>query len=174
MTNPAHGVLNVQRNSVRLLLTKNPACSFNCPWGQVHGISFQRFPWLWQTVGPISGPSRDADSSLAFWGPSSGVTPSPVRLHSQVWWTDASRKQTSTVRPRRKPPCPAWSGISPWTCRYELLYRIAPRIIGTHKLYHDDNVGTQSVGKCRPVGERLFTSGVCWIVTGTSCVCKVS
>ena len=27
-------------DSVRLLLTKNPARSFNDPWCQVHGISF--------------------------------------------------------------------------------------------------------------------------------------
>ena len=42
---------------------------FNCPWCQVHGISFERFTRHWQIVGP--GPSRTADSSLAFlkrWG----------------------------------------------------------------------------------------------------------
>ena len=32
--------------------------------------------------------------------------------------------------------------------RYEWLYRIAPQIIETLKLYHDDNVGTQSAGFC--------------------------
>ena len=30
--------------------------------------------------------------------------------------------------------------------RHKWLYRIAPRIIETHKPYHDDNVGTQSAG----------------------------
>ena len=72
MTNSAHG----------LLLTKNPACSCNCPWRQVHGISFERFPRPWQTVGPVSGPFHVADSSLAFFkevGSSSRVTPSLVR-----------------------------------------------------------------------------------------------
>ena len=43
-------------DSFRFLLTKNPARSFSCPWWQVHGISFERFPWPWQTVGPVSGP----------------------------------------------------------------------------------------------------------------------
>ena len=28
----------------------------------------------------------------------------------------------------------------------EWLYRIAPKIFETHKLYHDNNVGTQSAG----------------------------
>ena len=30
--------------------------------------------------------------------------------------------------------------------RYERLYRITPRITDTQKLYHDDNVETQSAG----------------------------
>ena len=43
--------------SVRLLLTENPARSFSCcPRCQVHGISCERFPRPWQTVGPVSGP----------------------------------------------------------------------------------------------------------------------
>ena len=46
---PAHGVLEAE-DGVRLLLAKNPARSFSCPWYQVHGISFGRFPWPWQTV----------------------------------------------------------------------------------------------------------------------------
>ena len=33
--------------------------------------------------------------------------------------------------------------------RHEWLYRIAPKIIETHKPYHDDNVGGKSVGKYR-------------------------
>ena len=93
-------------DSVRLLLTKNPARSFCCPWCQVHGISFERFQRPWQTVGLVSGPSHFAYSSLAFFkvvGSSSGVTPSLVRLHSHVWWPDASRKRTSTSREQRKP-----------------------------------------------------------------------
>ena len=31
--------------------------------------------------------------------------------------------------------------------RREWLHRIAPKIIETVKVYHDDNVGTQSAGK---------------------------
>ena len=126
---------------------KIPFCSCNCPWYHVCGISFERFSRPWQKVGPLSGPSGVADSSLAFFkevGSSSGVTPSLVRLHMHVWWADASRKQTSTPV-RRKPPCLAWSGVSPPVpARLEWLSRIAPRIIDTHKAYHDDNVGTQS------------------------------
>ena len=49
MTYPAHGVLSVSgRDSVRILLSKNPARSFNCPWCQVYGTSFERFPRPWQ------------------------------------------------------------------------------------------------------------------------------
>ena len=40
-------------NSVRLLLTKNPACSFSCPSCQVRGISFVRFPRPWQTCSGV-------------------------------------------------------------------------------------------------------------------------
>ena len=45
-------------DSVRLLITKN-------------SVSFERFLRLWQTVGPVAGPSQFADFSLAFlkrWG----------------------------------------------------------------------------------------------------------
>ena len=44
---PAHGGAE---GSVRLLLTRNSACSFSCPRCQVrgHGVSFQRFPQPWQ------------------------------------------------------------------------------------------------------------------------------
>ena len=31
-------------DSVRLLLTKNPARFFSCPWCQVHDIPFERLP----------------------------------------------------------------------------------------------------------------------------------
>ena len=88
-------------DSVRLLLTKNPAWSYNCPWYQVHGTWFKRFPRPWQTFGPILGPSWCADSSLAFFkevGSSFGVIPSLVCLQGPVWWADTSRKGTSTVR----------------------------------------------------------------------------
>ena len=62
MTPPTHGGAE---DNVKLLLTKNPARSFSYPWCQVHGISFERFPWPWQTVGPVSGPSQCV-CSLAF------------------------------------------------------------------------------------------------------------
>ena len=92
-------------NSVRLLLTKNPACSCDCPWCQVYDISFERFPRPWQKVGPVSGSSFFAGSTLAFCkevGSSSGVAPSLIQLHNHVWWVDASRKRTSTTRARRQ------------------------------------------------------------------------
>ena len=43
-------------------------------------------PGPWQKVGPVSGSSQSADSSLAFFGEgaSSGITPSMVRLHNHV------------------------------------------------------------------------------------------
>ena len=42
-------------DSVRLLLTVNPATSFSCSSSQVRGLSFERFSRSWQTVSPISG-----------------------------------------------------------------------------------------------------------------------
>ena len=36
--------VSTEWDSVRLLLTKNPARSFTFPWCQVHGISFERCP----------------------------------------------------------------------------------------------------------------------------------
>ena len=43
----------------------------------VSGPWLERFPRPWQTVGPVSGPSHCADSSLAFYKESSsGITPS--------------------------------------------------------------------------------------------------
>ena len=65
ITPPAH---SGAEDSVRLLLTKNAraACSFSCPWYQVHRPSFERFPRPWQTVGLTSGPFHVADTSLAF------------------------------------------------------------------------------------------------------------
>ena len=59
-----------------------------------------------------------------------------------------SRKRTLTVRARRIPPCPAWSGISPWTHKHEWLDRIAPRIIETQTLprrQHGHTVGLDCV-----------------------------
>ena len=45
-------------DSVRLLLSKNRARSFNCPWCQVHGISFEWFPRPWQNTRSKCRPSR--------------------------------------------------------------------------------------------------------------------
>ena len=61
ITTPAQGEAEV---SVRLLLAKNPACSFSCPSCQVSWFSFERFPRSWQTVGPVLGPFHCADSFL--------------------------------------------------------------------------------------------------------------
>ena len=97
-------------NSVRLLLTKNPARSFNC--------LFRRS--------------------------SSGVT--------RLWFacTGASDEQ---MRPGRE-PLTSTRGVNTRVLfgleshlgpvRHEWFYRIAPKIIETHKPSHDDNVGTQS------------------------------
>ena len=130
-----------RKDSVKLLLTKYSAHSFNCPRSKVSRLNGTRGPGgqLARYRPPV------ADYSLAFFkevGPSSGVTPSLLRLHKQVWWADASRKRTSSVRARRKPPCPAWSE------RHEWLHRIAPRIIETHKAYHDDNVNAEWFYHC--------------------------
>ena len=111
-------------------------------------VSLEWIPRPWQTVGPISGPSP-VDSSLAFCkeiGSSWGVTPSLVRWHRHVWWTDASRKRTSRVRARRKPSVSLGLVSHLGPVRHEWLYRIALRIIDIHKPYHDDNVGTQLAG----------------------------
>ena len=69
-------------------------------------VSREQFQRLSLTVCPLSGPSRIADS---------------------IWWTDASRKRTSTVRTRRKPAYPAWSGISPWTCQEWVALPYSPK-----------------------------------------------
>ena len=61
MTPPDHGGVE---DSVRLLLTKNPARSFSCPWCQVHDISFERFPRPWQTVGDIVGSNHEVDREI--------------------------------------------------------------------------------------------------------------
>ena len=51
--------------SVRPLLTKNPACSLNCPGcqGPGPGITFELFPTPLHTFGPLSGPFVGADRS---------------------------------------------------------------------------------------------------------------
>ena len=107
-------------DSVRLVLTKNSARSISCPSWQVHGISFEQFVRPWQTVAPDIGPLPLLNEMES----SSGVTSSLVRLQRHVWWANTSRKRTSTAR--RKPPCPAWSGISLWAC-HEWRYCIAPK-----------------------------------------------
>ena len=136
-----HGVHGAE-DSVRLLLTTNPARSFSCPRCQVYGISFKWFPRHWQTVGPVSGHSHCA--SLAFFkeaGLSSGVT--------RFACTVTSDEQTRSGSKHRPPahgvsPCVPFgleSHFGPvW---HEWLYGIAPKIIETLKPYHDDNVGTQ-------------------------------
>ena len=47
--------------------------------------------------------------------------------------------QNDEFRPRWKRGRLVWSHLGP--VRHEWLYRIVPRIINTHKPYHDDNVG---------------------------------
>ena len=82
MMTPAYGEAE---DTVRL--TKNPTRSCRFPWYQVHGISFERFPRSWQTVGPGSGPSHCVDLRLAFSEEvqsSSDVMPSLFHLHSHV------------------------------------------------------------------------------------------
>ena len=130
MTPPTH---SGAEDSVRLLLTRNLAHSFSCPWCQIHGISFERFPRPWQTVGPVSSPSYCADSSLDFF---KEVRPLPEL--SRLWFacTVTSLAQT---RPRSKPPPPIAHGISPRVplcleslfgpVQHEWLYRITPKII---------------------------------------------
>ena len=99
-------------DSVRLLLTKNPACSCNYPWCQVQGISFEWFPRLWQTFVPISGPSRVADTSTSNEQTRPGSEPQP---------------SAHGVNPRV--PLGMASHFGP--VRHEGLYRIAPRMIDT-------------------------------------------
>ena len=127
MTPPAH---SGAEDSLRLLLTKNPARSFSC---------LAQFPRLWQTVGPVSGPAHFVDSSLAFFKECT-VT------------SDKQRRSGSEPRPparrRRKHPYPSWSGIT-WP-------RIVSKIIETLNPYHDDNVMTQSAGLYLVVGSLLY------------------
>ena len=78
---------------------------------QVHGISFERCSRPWQTVDPIPGPSSVLTPSWPLrWflevSPASRITPLLVRLHKHVWWADASRKRTSTVKARVNPRAP--------------------------------------------------------------------
>ena len=96
-----------------------------------------------------------ADSSLAMFkvvGYSSRVTPSLVRLHRHVGFTP--RVGTHGVNPRV--PLGLESHLR--LVRHEWLYRIAQRIIETHKLYHNDYVGSQLAGQlvrcgyiCKPL-----------------------
>ena len=68
MTNPAHDVLNVSGRQCQTSTDLKPRTR-NWPWCQVqlNGYSsFERFPRSWQIVILMSGPSRVADSSLAF------------------------------------------------------------------------------------------------------------
>ena len=135
-------------NSVRLLLTKNPACSCSYPWCQVHGISFERFPRSdsWPDIAlPIL--LTPAWPFVLNGGSSSEGMPSLVRC------TDTSDEQT---RPGSEPrplgyganpcvPLALESHFEPIT--HEWLYRIAPKIIETHKPYHDDNVERDTDGR---------------------------
>ena len=147
MTNPAHGMLVVCGRQCQTSTDKNPAWSCNSPWCQVHGISCERFPRPWQTVGPLSGPSRVTDSSLAFlkrWGPLPEFTLSLVRLHRHVWRV----AEANLHNPRA-----AYTPVSRLVLRLTLdlsghTWLVAlPHSPKDH--YHDDNVGTQSAGTGR-------------------------
>ena len=67
VTPPAH---SVSEGSVRLPLTKNITRSLSCPWCQVHGFSFERYPRTWQTgIPPL--PTRCVTPAYPFlkrWG----------------------------------------------------------------------------------------------------------
>ena len=127
MMPPAYGGAE---GRIRLLLTKNPTRSFSFPWCQVHSISFEPFPRPWQPVGAESGPSYCADSNLACFKevPTTSLkkafqaTPWLVHLHNNVWWTVASQKRNSTIRARRKLPCPSRTVYSLWACQAWVLY----------------------------------------------------
>ena len=85
-------------DTVRLLLTKYPARSYTCPWCHVRRL-------VWKVPRALAGSWALYRAVVS----SSRVTLSLVRLPSHIWWTDASRKQTSTTRPRHKPLFPSWS-----------------------------------------------------------------
>ena len=76
----------------------------------------------------------------------SGGTLSLVHLHSHAWWADASWKRTSIGRAGLNPRGTLGLESHLGPVRRWWLYCIGPRIIETHKPYHDDNVGTQSAG----------------------------
>ena len=96
----------------------------------------------------LTGTSRVADSSLAFF--------KEVKVLFQNYAIPGSLAQV--IRMSRRVPeanleSPAHGVRVPLgleSCfgrvRHKWLYRIAPRIIETHKAYHDDNVGTLSAG----------------------------
>ena len=107
-------------DSVRLLLNKNPARSFSCPWSQVHR--------LWQLA------RHRAPPVCRHWCASTVTSDEPTRS-----W---SKPPAHGVNHRV--PLGLESHFGP--VRHEGLYRIALRIIDTHKPYHDDNVGVHSAG----------------------------
>ena len=126
-------------DSIRLLLTKNPACSCNCLWCQDHGISFERLPRPWQTVGSRAPPMLLTTAQPFL----KGQGPLPWLRCRWSAYTDTSDEQT---RPGSEPLTSARGVIHLGPVRHEWLYRIAPRITDIHKPYHNDNVGTQSAG----------------------------
>ena len=119
--------------------------------GQLHGISFEWFPWPWQTVDPISGSSPVADFSLAFF---KEVWVPPLELR-RTWFacTVTSDEETlSGIEPR--PPAHGVNTVSllVWSLTLGLSGMcdstcIAPKITETLKPYHDDNVESQSAGE---------------------------
>ena len=121
------------------------------------GISFERYPWPWQTVGPVSGPSYCADSRLTFYkelGSSFGVTPSLIHLRSHSLMSRRVPEVNLDHRARRKPPCSSWSGIWLWTCQAWLAQALQRQRGGW-------------AGVCRDV---LTSNRVnCWNLKGTGC-----
>ena len=121
-------------NSVRLLLTSNPARSFSYPRCQVNGISFERFRRLCQTVGPISGPFDSADLSFTLlkrWRPLPQLRClcCTVTSDEQTRPGNEPRHSVHGVNPRV--PLDLESHFGP--IRHEWLYRIAPKITETLK-----------------------------------------
>ena len=117
-------------DSVRLLLTINPACTCNCPWCQVHGIWLERFP-------------RPPPDWRRHWLACTGTSDEQPR--------PGSEPPPSVHFANPRVPLGLVSYLEP--VRHERLYRTTPRITDTHKPHHDDNVGALSAGLWRTLKE---------------------